>query len=285
MSSLNHQETLANVAWLAVPAVADWCAVDLLDANGERELVAVAHRDPSKADLAAELARLRPTRPDPDRGVAQVLATGVSELYPHVNVQLPPPGSGAEPSRYQRLLAEVGLHSVIICPLRAQGRIFGAMALINAESSRAFDEGDLSFAEELAARAGVAVDNARLATARRRTAMTLQESLLPAQLPDIPGWRAAGLYRPGAADEESEVGGDFYDLFETEAGWMVLLGDRPGRRYGGARPAAGCSIRASRRDIRSSARRHAGLRPASPLPVRAPDPRPAAGSMTGARSG
>jgi serine phosphatase RsbU (regulator of sigma subunit) len=229
MSSLDHQETLTHVAWLAVPAVADWCAVDLLDTAGERELVAVAHRDPSKAELAAELARLRPTRPDPDGGVAQVLATGVGELHPHIDVRLPPSGSGAEPSRYRQLLAEVGLHSVIICPLRARGRIIGAMSLINAESSRAFDEGDLSFAESLAARAGIAVDNARLATARRMTAMTLQESLLPTRLPDIPGWRVAGLYRPGATDEESEVGGDFYDLFETEAGWMVLLGDVTGK--------------------------------------------------------
>jgi PAS domain S-box-containing protein len=229
MSSLDHEQTLTNVAWLAVPEVADWCAVDLLDANGERELVAVAHRDPSKAELAAELARLRPTRPEPGGGVERVLATGVSELYPQVGVTPPPLAPGAEPSRYQQLLAEVGLHSVIICPLRARGRTLGAMTLINAESSRSFDEGDLSFAEELAARAGVAVDNARLATARRTTAMTLQESLLPSRLPDIPGWQVAGLYRPGATDEETEVGGDFYDVFETEAGWMVLLGDVTGK--------------------------------------------------------
>jgi serine phosphatase RsbU (regulator of sigma subunit) len=228
MSSLDHQETLTNVAWLAVPAVADWCAVDLLRSGGERELVAVAHRDPAKADLAAELARLRPARPEPGGGVAQVLASGVSELYPHVDIQRLP-RSGAEPSRYERLLAEVGLHSVIICALQARGRVFGAMTLVNAESSRAFDEGDLGLAEELAARAAVAVDNARLATARRATAMTLQQSLLPARLPDIPQWRIAGLYRPGATDEESEVGGDFYDLFETEAGWMVLLGDVTGK--------------------------------------------------------
>lgn len=228
MSSLDYQETLTNVAWLAVPELADWCAVDLLDAGGDRELVAVAHRDPSKAELAAELARLRPSRPEPGQGVQQVLATGVSELYPHVEAP-PPSGSDAGTSRYQQLLAEVGLHSVIICPLRARGRTLGAMTLINAESSRTFDEGDLGFAEELAARAGVAVDNARLATARRTTARTLQESLLPARLPDIPGWRVAALYSPGSTDEETEVGGDFYDLFETQAGWMVLLGDVTGK--------------------------------------------------------
>ncbi|HWD84223.1 MAG TPA: SpoIIE family protein phosphatase [Solirubrobacteraceae bacterium] len=229
MSSLDYQETLTNVAWLAVPEVADWCAVDLVDASGERDLVAVAHRDPSKAGLAAELARLRPTRPEPGGAVARVLATGAPELYPHVEIAPLPPETSPESLRYRQLLAEVGLHSVIVCPLRARGRTLGTMTLINAESRRAFDEGDLIFAQELAARAGVAVDNARLATARRATAVTLQESLLPARLPDIPGWRVAGLYRPGATDEEIEVGGDFYDLFETEAGWMVLLGDVTGK--------------------------------------------------------
>lgn len=229
MSSLDYQETLRHVAWLAVPDLADWCAVDLLDEQGERQLVAIAHRDPSKAELAGELARLRPSRPEPGGGVARVLETGESELYPQVSVDFSPAGPAGVADRYQELLAEVGLHSVIVCPLRARGRTLGAMTLINAESSRAFDQSDLTFCEELASRAAVAVDNSRLATARRITAVTLQESLLPARLPDIPGWQVAGLYRPGAVDEETEVGGDFYDLFETEHGWMVLLGDVTGK--------------------------------------------------------
>jgi serine phosphatase RsbU (regulator of sigma subunit) len=236
MSSLDHEETLRHVAWLAVPDLADWCAVDLLDEQDERQLVAVAHRDPGKAELASELARLRPLRPDPGGGVARVLETGTSELYPHVSV---PPGPAGEDDRYRELLAELGLHSVIICPLGARGRILGTMTLINAESSRAFDQGDVTFCEELASRAAVAVDNARLATARRATAITLQESLLPARLPDIPGWQVAGLYRPGAIDEETEVGGDFYDLFDTERGWIVLLGDVTGK---GMRAAAMTSL-------------------------------------------
>lgn len=239
MSSLDHQETLRHVAWLAVPDLADWCAVDLLDEQGERELVAVAHRDPGKAELAEELARLRPSRPEPGGGIARVLQTGRSELYPQVSLDYSPSGAAGVDDRYRELLAEVGLHSVIICPLRARGRILGAMTLINAESSRAFDESDVAFCEELASRAAVAVDNARLATARRTTAMTLQESLLPARLPAIPGWEVAALYRPGAVDEETEVGGDFYDLFDTERGWIVLLGDVTGK---GMRAAAMTSL-------------------------------------------
>lgn len=229
MSSLDHEETLRHVAWLAVPEVADWCAVDLLDENGERQLVAVAHRDPAKSELAAELARLRPARPDPGAGVSQVLATGVSELYPVVTAEMQRRSGAGDGDRYRELLAQVGLHSVMICPLQARGRTFGAMTLINAESRRSFDRSDLAFAEEIARRAGVAVDNARMATARRTIALTLQESLLPGELPRIPGWELAAMYRPGATDEEIEVGGDFYDFFETDEGWLVLLGDVTGK--------------------------------------------------------
>lgn len=251
MSSLDDQETLSHVAWLAVPELADWCAVDLLDERGERELVAIAHRDPGQAELAAELARLRPPRPEPGGGMAQVLQTGRSQLYAQVSVELSSATETAEPDRYRELLAEVGVHSVIVCPLRTRGRTLGAMTLINAQSSRTFDEGDLGFAEELAARAAVAVDNARLATARQRIAMTLQESLLPTRLPDIPGWQVAALYRPGALDEEAEVGGDFYDLFPTEEGWLVLLGDVTGK---GMRAAAMTSL--VRHGVRFLGRHH-----------------------------
>jgi hypothetical protein len=82
MSSLDYQETLSHVAWLAVPEIADWCAVDLVDARGLREQVVVAHRDPHKLALAAELRRYQPERLDPEHGLGKVLRIGVAELYP-----------------------------------------------------------------------------------------------------------------------------------------------------------------------------------------------------------
>jgi serine phosphatase RsbU (regulator of sigma subunit) len=103
------------------------------------------------------------------------------------------------------------------------------MTLVYAESLRQFTDDDLEFVGEIAARAAVAVDNARLATERHEIAVTLQESLLPEAVPPIPGWQVAAMYRPGGAGEEMEVGGDFYDFFESRGGWIVLLGDVAGK--------------------------------------------------------
>jgi len=113
-------------------------------------------------------------------------------------------------------------------PLRARGRTFGAITFVTAESRRRYDEADKAFAEQLAARAAIAVDNARLATARLEIAETLQRSLLPDAAPAIPGWEIATMYRTASVLDEVEVGGDFYDFFETQAGWLVVLGDVTG---------------------------------------------------------
>jgi serine phosphatase RsbU (regulator of sigma subunit) len=126
------------------------------------------------------------------------------------------------------LLRLVGFRSVVLVPLLARGRTYGVMTLVNAESLRRFDEEDRKFAEGVAARAAIAVDNARLATARRETAHTLQKSLLPDVVPEIDGWSVATLYRAARAAEEIEVGGDFYDFYER-GDWLVLLGDVTGK--------------------------------------------------------
>ena len=81
MSSLDYEETLRNVAWLAVPEIADWCAVELVDERGARQRVVVAHRDPAKLELAERLRAFEPEELDPDRGVGRILRTGASELY------------------------------------------------------------------------------------------------------------------------------------------------------------------------------------------------------------
>lgn len=227
MSSLDYEETLRHVAGLLVPELADWCAIDLVDDRGNRQQVAVTHRDPAKAELAAALTEARPRQVEAGGGIAQVLRTGVAELYPVVTEEMLA-DSTTDP-HYKRLLQAVGMHSVIICPLRARGRTFGAITLVNAESRRSFEESDRAVAQEVAARAGVAVDNARMATTRRDIALTLQQSLLPARLPEIPGWEIAAMYRPGILDEVTEVGGDFYDFFATPSGWVVLLGDVTGK--------------------------------------------------------
>ncbi|MBV8431151.1 MAG: SpoIIE family protein phosphatase [Solirubrobacterales bacterium] len=227
MSSIDYQETLRNVAWLAVPEIADWCAVDLVDELGIRQQVVVAHPDPAKIRLAERLREYEPDPPDPDQGIARVIRTGASELYPLIGDEML--AQGARDEEHLRLLRAVGFRSVLVVPLRTRGRTLGVLTLVTAESLRRFDEGDKEFAEQIANRAAIAVDNARLATARREIAITLQRSLLPDAVPTIPGWQVATMYRPATVSDEVEVGGDFYDFFPTPGGWIVLLGDVTGR--------------------------------------------------------
>jgi PAS domain S-box-containing protein len=227
MSSLEYQETLRNVAWLAVPEIADWCAVDLIDERGMRQQVVVAHPDPQKLVLAEQLRRYDTDPPDPDRGVGRVIRTGESERYEDITDELLV--AGAVDEDHLALLRQVGFRSALVVPLRARGRTLGVMTLVTAESLRRFNEADQEFVEEIASRAAMAVDNSRLATSRRQIAETLQHSLLPEAVPEIRGWEVATMYRPASSFDEVEVGGDFYDFYETPSGWLVLLGDVTGR--------------------------------------------------------
>jgi len=124
----------------------------------------------------------------------------------------------AQDEQHLELLTGVGLQAGLSVPMIAGGKIIGALSLISAESARRFTDADVALAEEIARRAGTAVENARLYTERSNIARTLQTSLLPRTLPVMPGWTAATLYRP--AGDENWVGGDFYDALEIEgAGW------------------------------------------------------------------
>jgi serine phosphatase RsbU (regulator of sigma subunit) len=135
-------------------------------------------------------------------------------------------------------VAEPENGDVVTVPLALPGaQPLGEMSLAMLRPGRKFDESDLILARELARRAGIAAENARLYAERTLIATTLQRSLLPPELPEIPGFQLAGLYL--AAGEQNEVGGDFYDAFEVQGGWMVLVGDVAGR---GAEAAALTSL-------------------------------------------
>ena len=131
----------------------------------------------------------------------------------------------------------------------ASGTPTGVISFVNAESGRVFTEADLELCTEIGRRAGIAVENARLYSERSTIARTLQRALLPPALPEIPGFGLATLYRP--AGQENWVGGDFYDAFEVNGGWMVVVGDVAGR---GA-PAASLTAY-SRHVLRTAAQLH-----------------------------
>lgn len=361
-TSLDYVKTLANVARLMVPRMADWCGIDVLDEDGQPEQVAVAHIDPKKVELARELRKRYPPEMDSGQGLAQVVKTGESLFMPEIPAELIE--QTAQDEEHLEIIRSLQMRSAMIVPLQARNRIFGAISFVAAESGRAFTEEDLLMAEEIGRRAGIAIDNARLfeetqateqrllqlvqnleavlweaeASMRRFTfvsqrahdilgypveswleqdyfwkemvhpedcepvmeyrkmstragedhtveyrivtpegrevwmrdiahivrdesgdvlglrglmvditeqkmverllsesrerfahvARTLQNSLLPPELPAIPGFELAARYR--AAGQGNDVGGDFYDAFQTEDGtWALALGDVMGK--------------------------------------------------------
>ena len=159
-SSLRYEETLRTVARLAVPRLADWCAVDLLGENGRLERVAVEHPDPERVRLAHEIEARYPADPAAPHGVFQVIRTGESEMMPDIPDALLE--RLARDPEHLRMARALGLRSYVCVPLVARDRVLGALTLVHAESGRAHGPADLALAEELARRAAVAVDNARL---------------------------------------------------------------------------------------------------------------------------
>ena len=156
-ASTDYQQTLSELAELVVPRLADWCVVDIFESGGLRR-VAIAHSDPEKIALAEEVQRRYP--PDPDTGPGHVATTGEPLLIGEVTEEMLI--AGARDAEHLEMLRALGLHSALVVPLAARGTVLGAMTLIRAESQVPYGQGDLPFITELARRAGIAVDNARL---------------------------------------------------------------------------------------------------------------------------
>jgi PAS domain S-box-containing protein len=159
-SSLDYETTLASVARMSVPTLADWCAVDVIEEDKTLKRLAVAHVDPAKVAWAHELQNRYPPNTDAPQGVPQVLRTGKSEIYPDVTDEMLV--AGALDAEHLQIMRDVGFTSVMIVPLVTQGRTLGAITFISAESGRRYGSEDLARAENLAHRAAIAVDNARL---------------------------------------------------------------------------------------------------------------------------
>jgi PAS domain S-box-containing protein len=245
-SSLEYERTLQDVAELVVPGLADWCAIVMRRDDDSLELVAAAHPDPATATAGRQVGEEVAARLGERAGSAVALVRRTPRVLRSVGeevlVRL-----GLEPE-LRRRVHDLRLESLLVVPLAVAGQApIGLLGMGMGASGKRFDAGDLTLARELAHRATIAVENARLYRERSEIATTLQRSLLPPELPDIPGFRLAGFYQ--AAGEQNDVGGDFYDAFEVPGGWMVLVGDVAGR---GAEAAALTSL--SRYTLRTAGR-------------------------------
>jgi PAS domain S-box-containing protein len=216
--SLDYHSALASLARLLVPWLADWC---LIEVTGEAPAGLAAHADPGMTGTVEELAGLG----ESDHAATRVAQSGDAELAAEATADsLVGPADVVRRDALQRL----GLRSAMVVPLRSRGRTHGVITLAASVSDRRYDATDLAFATELARRAATAVDTARLYQDRDQVARTLQRTLLPPTLPDIPFAEIAAIYHP--AGEGSEIGGDFYDAFETgDDAWAIAIGDVCGK--------------------------------------------------------
>jgi PAS domain S-box-containing protein len=221
-ASLDPVRTLQEVAQLAVPRLADWCAVQL--AGGRQ--AAVAHVDPDKVRWARELQERYPPDPDAPTGAPNVIRTGRSELYPVIDAALME--AAALNDEQRQLVRDLQMNSAMIVPLVARGRTLGAMTFVWAESGRQYTTRELELASELGRRAGLALDHARLFAREHAAAETLQRALLPGTLPELPGLELVVRYLP--SDARDHAGGDWYDAFHLPDGRIgIVIGDVGGR--------------------------------------------------------
>ncbi|HLA14837.1 MAG TPA: GAF domain-containing sensor histidine kinase, partial [Gemmatimonadaceae bacterium] len=158
--SLDVRVTLETVARLAVPQLADWCFIELVEENGAIRPAAIAHRDPEKVALARRVLDRYPIDPNAPHGSGMVVRTGKPELV----AKIPDAWfeSLAQDDEHLRSVREVGMHSFVSVPLTVRGRTIGVFTLVSAESTKEYGPADQAFAEEIARRTAVAVDNARL---------------------------------------------------------------------------------------------------------------------------
>jgi PAS domain S-box-containing protein len=158
-ASLDYDRTLERVAQLAVPRLADWCVVDVREEEGQLRRIAVAHVDPAKTQLERELQERYPPDLAAGQGIARVLRTGAPDSGQIDRAMLE---AAARDEEHLRFLQELGPTAYLCVPLVARGRTLGAITLVSAETRPRYTDADVTLAEELARRAALAVDNARL---------------------------------------------------------------------------------------------------------------------------
>jgi PAS domain S-box-containing protein len=172
-SSLDYEATLKRVADLAVPEVADWCGVEILDSEGGLHQLALAHVDPAKRELAKEWRRRWPPRPDST--IYRVVRSGTPELLPEITDEMIA-ASTSDPEQ-RRMARELGLRSAMVVPLIVGQMSLGAVSFVTAESGRRYGTQDLILAAEIGRRASLAVENARAYT-EARTAVQTRDNFL-----------------------------------------------------------------------------------------------------------
>jgi PAS domain S-box-containing protein len=227
-TTLDIHRTAAELAGLAVPELADRFAIDLLDqvlqgenlprtGSGTLQFRRVAVRDTTtRATGSFEVGDLFTAPLTSSAAVAlwrgkSLLARNPAEIR----------GQAPFTSGHAEVVLARGVHTLMVVPLIARGITLGVATFARAEHPEPYGEADLRLASDLAARAAVYIDNARLYTREHTTAITLQRSLLPQHIPQVPGLQIAHRYQP--ASQTAEVGGDWFDVIPLNTGQVALV--------------------------------------------------------------
>jgi PAS domain S-box-containing protein len=236
-SSLGYQQTMRNLARLCVPSIADWCGIDI-GSGPDYVRLAVEHADPRKLEL---LQRLGTGRPPADKDpILQAMRSGRTQLLPELSDELL--ASLSQSPEQLALARELGLKSWIIAPMIARGRTLGTLTVVHADSDRRYSAEDVPLVEEIARRAAMALDNARLYEAAEAANRAKDEFLatlsheLRTPLTAISGW--AHMLQTGMTDDttsrlaidtivrsarsQAELIDDLLDLSRVVAGTLHL---------------------------------------------------------------
>lgn len=224
--TLDYTTNLHRLAHMLVPTVGDWCVIHVIDDMGDIQPVTFAHSSPERLALARRIQEEFPIDPGAEFGIGAVARTGTALLFEEIRDDIVADAT-QDPERLEQLRS-FGFHSAMIVPLICRDRVLGTLTLLTSESGRRYTKEDLRLAEDLAARAAFPIDNARLYQRHARVAQTLQESLLPPELPEIQGVELAARYH--AVMDSADVGGDFYDVFPAgPRSWGLTVGDVSGK--------------------------------------------------------
>jgi PAS domain S-box-containing protein len=245
-ASLDFDRTARTIVETAVPELAELCVLDFIRRDGWVGNSVVGAADPDAAAVLEGIRRRTPLDPRCDHPVAQVLRAG----RPMVWRDLTAPSvleDVVQSDDHRKLIEEARYQSAAVAPLVARGATLGTISFLHASTDMRYEAEDLSLLGELADRAAMALDNARLYAERDQIAQNLQRGLRPPEPPYVPGLDIAVVF--DAFGEGMEIGGDLYDILPTEDGCWIMIGDVTGK----GSVAAGVSV-ALRHSMRGLAR-------------------------------
>jgi len=245
-ASLDFDRTARTIVETAVPELAELCVLDFVRRDGWIGDSVVGAREPAAGRVLESIRRRAPLDPRGEHPVAQVLRAGRAMVWrdltsPKVMEEV------VQSEEHRRLIEETHYQSAAVAPLVARGTTLGAISFLHASTDMRYDTIDLQLIAELADRAALALDNARLYEERARIAENLQRGLRPPEPPFVPGLDIAAVF--DAFGEGMEIGGDLYDILPTEDGCWIMIGDVTGK----GSVAAGVSV-ALRHSMRGLAR-------------------------------